>query len=70
MAAYKALVSFSGVISMAAGDVREIADPAIAADLTRAGYVREMKPKTEQATEPKTEQAKKPAQRRTRKKDV
>lgn len=55
MAAYKALVSFSGVISMAAGDVREIADPAIVADLTRAGYIQEMQP------------AKKPTQRRGRK---
>lgn len=60
MAAFKALVSFSGVISMAAGDVREIADPAIAADLMRAGYIQEMKPKTGQA--------KKPAQRRTTRK--
>lgn len=63
MAAYKALVSFSGSIVMAAGEVREIAAPAIIADLTRAGYIQEMQPKTEQATE----QAKKPAQRRTRK---
>ena len=36
---YKALVSFSGIITMAVGDVREISDKAIADDLVKAGYV-------------------------------
>ena len=36
---YKALVSFSGLISMAEGEVREIEDPAIVNDLLKAGYI-------------------------------
>lgn len=39
MMKYKALVSFSGVISMAEGEVREIEDPAIVNDLLKAGYI-------------------------------
>lgn len=39
---YKALVSFSGVVSMAAGEVRDI-DPSVAADLLKAGYIEEVK---------------------------
>ena len=40
---YKACVSFSGAISMAMGEVREISDPALAADLLKAGHVVEHK---------------------------
>ena len=36
---YRALVSFSGTISMATGQVSEIADESVAKDLVRAGYV-------------------------------
>ena len=36
---YTALVSFSGVISMAYGDVREISDVSVANDLLKAGYI-------------------------------
>ena len=36
---YKALVSFSGVVSMGAGEVGEIPNPAVAADLLKCGYV-------------------------------
>jgi len=43
---YRAKVSFSGIISMAAGQVAEIADPAIAKDLLKAGYIEEVKPAT------------------------
>lgn len=47
---YKANKSFSGVISMKRGDVREIKDVEVAKDLIRAGYVSELadesKPKT------------------------
>lgn len=39
MASYKALVSFSGAVSMAMGDVIEINDTPIAEDLLRAGYI-------------------------------
>ena len=35
----KALKSFSGVISMYAGEVRDIQTPAILDDLTAAGYI-------------------------------
>lgn len=40
---YKALVSFSGVISMAMGEVREITDESIVNDLLKAGYILELK---------------------------
>ena len=47
---YKATKSFSGIISMKKGDVREIKDEEVAKDLIRAGYVIELadesKPKT------------------------
>ena len=47
--AYKATRSFSGIISMKKGDVRDITDAEVAKDLLRAGYVIELeesKPKT------------------------
>lgn len=43
MALYKALTSFSGLVSMAAGEVKELTDPAVIADLKRASYVEEVK---------------------------
>ena len=36
---YKALISFSGLISMSMGEVREIADQKIVNDLLKAGYI-------------------------------
>lgn len=42
---HKALKSFSGVISMYEGETREIEDAAIVADLLKAGYIEEVKPK-------------------------
>lgn len=36
---YKAVVSFSGAVSMAEGDIAEIADEVISADLLKAGYI-------------------------------
>lgn len=36
---YKALISFTGSISMAMGDVREITDVALADRLQRVGYI-------------------------------
>lgn len=38
----KALVSFSGVVSMRAGETREIDDAEVVADLKQAGYVEEI----------------------------
>lgn len=39
MAIYKAIKSFSGIISMKKGDEREIKDEDVAKDLLRAGLV-------------------------------
>ena len=36
---YKALISFSGLISMSMGEVRKIADQKIVNDLLNAGYI-------------------------------
>lgn len=50
----KAKVSFSGpAVSMSVGQVGEIADKALLADLLRAGYVEEIETKTETKTEEK-----------------
>lgn len=52
---YKALVSFTGIISMAMGDVREISDTSVAKDLLNAGYVEKIKERSsEKVTEKKT----------------
>ena len=40
---YMALVSFSGLISMSMGEVREINDQKIVKDLLKAGYIQELK---------------------------
>ena len=42
---HKALKSFSGVISMHEGETREIDNAELVADLTKAGYIEEVKPK-------------------------
>lgn len=42
---HKALKSFSGVISMYEGETREIDNAELVADLTKAGYIEEVKPK-------------------------
>lgn len=36
---YKALTSFSGVISMSKNEIRELKDENLIKDLTRAGYI-------------------------------
>ena len=41
---YKAIKSFSGIITMTVGDTREIGDVNIANDLLKAGYIVEVKP--------------------------
>lgn len=40
---YRALVSFSGLVSMAMGETREITDKSIAKDLLKAGYIEELR---------------------------
>lgn len=42
---HRALKSFSGIISMHEGETREIDDAELVADLTKAGYIAEVKPK-------------------------
>lgn len=42
---HKALKSFSGIISMHEGETREIDNVDVVADLTKAGYIEEVKPK-------------------------
>lgn len=63
---YKALVSFTGVISMAAGEVREIPNPSVVRDLIRAGYIEAVKDNKPANKEPV--QAEKKATGRGRKK--
>lgn len=68
---YKALISFSGIVSMACGDVKDIKNKAVAEDLLRAGYIEEVKPEVKQEVapeaEPQTEEAK-PKPKKTKKK--
>lgn len=47
---HKALKSFSGAISMYEGETREIDNAAIVADLLKAGYIEEVKPKRGRST--------------------
>ncbi len=44
---YKAMISFSGLISMAEGEVREISDSSLADDLLKCGYIIEAEKKEE-----------------------
>ena len=58
--AYKATKSFSGVISMKKGDVRDITNEEVAKDLLRAGYVIELeesKPKTSTSSKKSSKKA-------------
>lgn len=48
---YRALLSFSGVVSMAMGEVKEITDQDIANDLLNAGYIEEVKEANTQQVE-------------------
>lgn len=48
---HKALKSFSGIISMHEGETREIDNAELVADLTKAGYITEVKPKRGRSTE-------------------
>lgn len=54
---YKALKSFSGVISMAEGDIKDISNPIIVKDLVKAGYIEEVKPAETKAKKKKTAEA-------------
>lgn len=65
MAAYKALVSFTGQVAMAKGQVRELSDKAVIDDLLRAGYIEPME-QPEQVEQPEQE-VKKPVRRTAKK---
>ncbi len=41
---YEATVSFSGIISMAKGEIREIPNEDLAKDLLKAGYIKKIEP--------------------------
>lgn len=55
---YKALKSFSGTISMAEGEVKDISDTFIIKDLVEAGYIEEVKPAKSKAKTTSKETAK------------
>lgn len=57
---YRALISFSGVISMAAGEERELKDQYLIDDLLKAGYIAPVRDASEdQAPLKENEKAKK-----------
>ena len=47
---YKAIKSFSGLISMSKGEVREIKDKEIVKDLLQANYIEEIKKEAKKET--------------------
>ena len=51
--AYKATRSFSGIVSMKKGDVKDIKDVEVAKDLLRAGYVIALEEEKPQESKPK-----------------
>lgn len=52
--AYKATRSFSGIVSMKKGDVKDIKDVEVAKDLLRAGYVIALEEEKAEESKPKT----------------
>lgn len=71
---YKALISFSGLVSMAEGEIREISDKMIVEDLLSAGYIEEVtpepqkQPQTKVEAKPEEKAEEKPKKKTTRKK--
>ena len=61
---YKALTSFSGVISMAMGESRELPDSPIVTELLKVGYLQEVKPKAQKVQEAEKPEEEKPKKRR------
>ena len=49
---YKALISFTGAVSMKKGEVKAIADETIAKDLVRCGYVEALEKKEDKPEMP------------------
>lgn len=48
---YKAKVSFSGLVTMRKGQVKDIKDKALIEDLLKANYIEEVKPEKEKKPE-------------------
>ena len=61
----KAKKSFAGVVSMSAGQVKDLPDESIVKDLLRVGYIEKVSPTKEvkEPAEQKTETTKKPTKR-------
>lgn len=59
---YKALKSFSGVVSMVAGEVKDLPEE-VAADLLRVGYIQDTKAKVKEEKAEEEAPAKKPRTR-------
>ena len=56
---YKALKSFSGIVSMVSGEIRDISNPLVVNDLVKAGYIVEVKPAKGKVEEKAEEKPKK-----------
>lgn len=56
--AYRALVSFTGVLSMVKGEVREITDDTIVKDLIKSGYIVDLSEKQKTAKSSKSGKSK------------
>lgn len=65
---YRALISFSGLISMAEGEIREITDDVMVKDLLNAGYIEEVAPDHPTETPEEEKPKEKPKKKSTRKK--
>ncbi len=63
---FRALVSFSGIISMAQGEVKDIKDQWLIDDLTRAGYIEKVVEERQEIKE--AEPVEKPAEPKPAKK--
>ena len=60
---YKALKSFSGLVSMVSGEIKDISDPIVIKDLVKAGYIVEVKPAKAKAEEEEKPEPKKRAKK-------
>lgn len=56
---YRALISFSGLVSMVEGEVREISDKAVVKDLLNCGYIEAVEEITTAPKEKATRKGKK-----------
>ena len=64
---YKALVSFSGRISMVKGEVRDINDPVVVADLLKAKYIVDLEAKKKAADNAAKKSTKRPSKKSSKK---